>query len=415
MYFSDIVFWAVYFFSLYVSVFLLITFFEKRPPPKRLDTIPSVSVIVPAYNEEESIGKTLESLMNLDYPKDLLEIIVVNDGSKDKTQNIAEGFMQKEHHFKLLLINQKNLGKGAALNEGIKRAKGDFVACLDADSMVRSDTLKEMMRYFYEGDIAAVSPLMKVYQPKTILQRLQALEYLLYGFLKCIFSSMNSIHVTSGPFSIYRKSAIQKIGGFDEKTIVEDQEICYRIQRNHYKILQSTTGEVLTIAPKNLSELYNQRCRWFKGSVITIYQYRDMLLNKKYGDFGIFQLPTLVMGLILPFITVTLFFKYFISPIITKISNLFLLNFNIYIPRYTAVELKSLLLMYDYTKIFIIILIFAIGIYWMLKGFKNGSEKLSAYQIIPLLLYFVVYYIILSFIWVGSMFELLVLKRVKRW
>jgi len=415
MYLSDIVFWAVYFFSLYVSVFLLITFFESRAPPKRLDALPTVSVIVPAYNEEESIGKTLESLMKLDYPKDLLEIIVVNDGSKDNTQKVTEGFLRKENPFKLLLINQKNSGKGAALNNGMSRAKGEFIACLDADSMVRSDTLKEMIRYFYDGNIAAVSPLMKVYQPKTGLQKLQALEYVLYGFLKCLFSSMNSIHVTSGPFSIYRKSAIQKLGGFDEKTIVEDQEICYRIQRNHYRILQSTAGEVFTIAPKNIRELYNQRCRWFKGSAMTIYQYRDMLFNKKYGDFGMFQLPTLVMGLILPFVTVTLFFKYFIFPVITKISNLFLLNFKIYLPRYSIVELKSILLTYDYMKVFIVLLVFAIGLYWMLKGHKNASERISISQIIPLLLYFVAYYIILSFIWVGSMFELLILKRVKRW
>lgn len=415
MYFSDIVFWAVYFFSLYVSVFLLITFFESRAPPKRLDVLPTVSVIVPAYNEEASIGKTLESLMKLDYPKDMLEIIAVNDGSKDGTQKIVEGFLHKENPFKLLLINQKNSGKGAALNNAISRAKGEFVACLDADSMVRQDTLKEMIRYFYDNRIAAVSPLMKVYRPKTILQKLQALEYLLYGFLKCIFSSMNSIHVTSGPFSIYRKSTLHALGGFDEKTIVEDQEICYRIQRNHYKILQSTSGEVLTIAPLNLKELYHQRCRWFKGSAMTIYRYRDMLLNKEYGDFGMFQLPTLVMGLILPFVTVMLFFKYFISPLITDISNLFLLNFNIYFPRYTLVEIQSILLTYDYTKIFIIALVFAIGVFWMVKGYKNASEKISLYQIIPLLLYFVVYYIILSFIWVGSMFELIVLKRVKRW
>lgn len=415
MYLSDVVFWAVYFFSLYVSVFLLITFFESRAPPKRLDALPTVSVVVPAYNEEESIGKTIESLMKLDYPKDMLEIIVVNDGSKDNTGKIVEGFLHKNNPFKMLLLNQKNSGKGVALNNGIAHSNSEFVACLDADSMVRSDTLKEMIRYFYDPSIAAVSPLMKVYQPKTMLQKLQALEYLLYGFLKCVFSSMNSIHVTSGPFSIYRKSTLQKLGGFDEKTIVEDQEICYRIQRNHFKILQSTAGEVLTIAPKNISELYNQRCRWFKGSAMTIYQYRDMLFNKKYGDFGMFQLPTLVMGLILPFVTVTLFFKYFVSPIITSISNLFLLNFKIYLPKYTLIEIQSVLLTYDYSKIFIIAIVFAVGLFWIMKGHKNASEKISIYQIIPLFLYFIVYYIILSFIWVGSMFELLVLKRVKRW
>lgn len=415
MYLSDIVFWAVYFFSLYVSVFLLMTFFEERPQLKKLNTLPTVSVIVPAYNEMESIEKTLNSLMALAYPKEKLEIIVVNDGSTDGTQNIVEEFLHRKNQFKIILINQKNSGKATALNNGISRSGSEFVACLDADSMVRKDTLNEMVKYFYEKDIAAVAPVMKVYNPKTMIQKLQSLEYILYTFLKDIFSSMNSIHVTPGPFSIYRKSAIQKIGGFDEKSIVEDQEIGYRLQKNQYRILQSTSGEVLTIAPKNMKELYGQRCRWFKGSVITMIQYRDMFLNKKYGDFGMFQVPTLVMGLILPFVTIVLFFKYFISPIYTSLSNLYLLDFRIVLPELSLFELKSSLLSYDYAKIFIIIIVFSVGIFWMIKGHKNANEKISLHSVPTLLLYFIAYYILMSFIWAGSMADLIFLRRVKKW
>ncbi|VVB61385.1 Glycosyltransferase AglI [uncultured archaeon] len=415
MYFSDIVFWAVYFFSLYVSVFLMLTFLEKPQDFRKLKILPSVSVVVPAYNEEGSIGKTIESLMKLDYPKDRLQIIVVNDGSADNTRNIVEQFLRRQSPFRLMLLNQENSGKAAALNNGISHAEGEFVACLDADSMVRPDTLKEMVGYFHDKKVAAVAPVMKVYEPKTILQRLQALEYILYAFLKTIFSSMDSIHVTPGPFSIYRKSTIIEIGGFDESSIVEDQEIGYRIQKNQYRILQSTTGEVFTIAPKNLKELYNQRCRWFKGSAITILKYRDMFFNRKYGDFGMFQIPTLVMGLILPFVTVVLFFKYVVSPIIDYISNLYLINFRIILPKFTLLELQTSLITYDFAKIFIIAAVFSVGIFWMVRGHKNANEKLSFYSAVPLLLYFIVYYILISFIWVGSMFELLVLRRIRRW
>ncbi len=415
MYLSDIVFWAVYFFALYVSVFLLMTFFEERPKFKRLNVLPSVSVIVPAYNEGESIEKTLSSLMALDYPREKLEIIVVNDGSNDCTQNVVERFLHRKNPFKIISINQKNSGKASALNNGISRSSGEFVACLDADSMVRKDTLNEMINYFYENDVAAVAPVMKVYGPKTMIQKLQSLEYILHTFLKNIFSSMNSIHVTPGPFSIYRKSAILKIGGFDEKSIVEDQEIGYRLQKKQYRILQSTTGEVLTIVPKNLKELYLQRCRWFKGSAITIYQYRDMLLNKKYGDFGMFQIPTLVMGLILPFITVVLFLKYIISPIITYISNLYAIGFNIVLPKITILEIQSSFLSYDYAKIFIMLIVLSVGVFWMVKGHKNANEKLTPYTLLPLLLYFIAYYIVLSFIWAGAMFELIFLRKYKRW
>lgn len=412
---TDIVFWAVYFFSVYTAVFLLITFFEQeRFRVNRLKRLPAVSIIVPAYNEESTIESTLQSLFTLDYPKKLLEIIVVNDGSKDNTESAVKGIISRGTPFKTILISQKNKGKGAALNSGIAKSSSEFIACLDADSIVRKDTLKKMISYFGDENVAVVTPIMKVYDPKTMIQKLQFLEYILFAFLKNIFTYLDSIHVAPGPFSIYRRKTILDLGGFDEESLVEDQEIGYRLQKYHYRILQCRAGEVLTIAPKTVKELYYQRCRWFKGSAMTLYKYRRMIFNKDYGDFGTFQLPTLVVGLLMPFVTIAIFLRYITVPIIEYINKVYLVGFSIDLSWWLS-DMHLKLLFYDYSKLFVVAVALSVGLFWMVKSHKNANEKLSAINVLPLLLYFLAYYIILSFICVCSMFELLVLRKKGRW
>ena len=114
---------------------------HKTPPP--LKNLPFVSVIVPAYNEEGTITNTLLSVFALNYPKEKLEVIVVNDGSTDRTNEICEVFRKRGE---IILINQENKGKGAAMNAGARAAKGEFVVCLDADSEPHPDALMKMLR-----------------------------------------------------------------------------------------------------------------------------------------------------------------------------------------------------------------------------------------------------------------------------
>ncbi|MCK5333113.1 MAG: glycosyltransferase, partial [Candidatus Aenigmarchaeota archaeon] len=113
---KDLIFWAMYFISFYMSVFIILTLFERkiRNNPIQIGALPSVSVLVPAYNESESISRTLDSLLALNYPKDKLEIVVINDGSTDSTKEIVESYIKKG----VVLINQKNKGKAAAMNNG---------------------------------------------------------------------------------------------------------------------------------------------------------------------------------------------------------------------------------------------------------------------------------------------------------
>ncbi len=415
MLWSDVIFWTVYVFLIYCAVFLLLTLLLEgdKIEKKRWKELPSVSVIIPAYNEEKTIAKTIESVLKLDYPKDKLKVIVVNDGSTDRTLEIAKKYEEAG----VLVLSQENKGKAAALNHGLKHVDTEFVACLDADSFVRKDTLKKMIVYFTNDMVSAVCPLMKVNNPKNLLQKLQWLEYILYAFLKKIYAAMNSVHVTPGPFSIYRTSVVKKLGGFDESSIVEDQEIAWRMQRHHYIIRQSMEGEVLTNAPATLRQLYKQRRRWYVGSLQTIWKYRDMIFNRKYGDFGMFQTPTLLIGAaILPFVTVSITLRFLIYPVLKSTLRWYQVGFNIFPSLHSLwnrTEMMSVLFAYDYGKIFIILLLLIINMYWMYKAYKETGEKLEIYFIPALVLFFFAYYILLSFIWVFSILSMV--KKKGRW
>ena len=144
--FLDIILFSTYFILLFLSIFWLLVLFAPEEAKKtRLQRQPFFSAIVPAYNEEKSIQGTLQSLVNLDYPAEKMEIIVVNDGSTDKTKEIVERFMTEHPSRKIILLNQENKGKASAMNKGLAMAKGEFFACLDADSSVSSNALQVML------------------------------------------------------------------------------------------------------------------------------------------------------------------------------------------------------------------------------------------------------------------------------
>src|SRR3989344_403136 len=130
----------------------LVTYYKNKPEIKE-STDKKVTIIIPAYNEEKSIEKTIKSALSLDYPKEKIEIIVVDDGSKDNTYEIAKRFAS-EHNPKVRIFTKKNGGKGTALNKGIKESTGEIIVTMDADTAVNADALKKMIGFFSEKDVA---------------------------------------------------------------------------------------------------------------------------------------------------------------------------------------------------------------------------------------------------------------------
>lgn len=266
---------------------------------------PKVSIIVPAFNEEGKIGQTIQSLKRLTYPS--YEVIVISDGSTDGTSDEVRTTIGGDKRFRFL-DNKKNKGKAACLNEGIRTARGTYVAGMDADSVVDRAILEKTLPYFEEEDVGAVTVTVEVTKAKGLLHRIIDIEYTigLSLFLK-VFSLFNCVFVTPGPFSIYRKKVLEEIEGFDEQNITEDLEIAYRIHKAGYQIRNCLEAKVYTIVPPTFKQVYVQRKRWYSGAIQTLFKHRDLPFKRQYGLFAYFvpfNYLLVALGLIL-FVTTT--------------------------------------------------------------------------------------------------------------
>ena len=398
------------YFGLYTTIYFLLILIQNKdkvnnPIPKR---IPGVTVIIPAYNEENTIIKTVQSVIGLDYPKNKLKIIVVDDGSTDKTAEVVDNYLKDiKTKVKIKLIRKENGGKASAVNVGIKNSKTEFIATLDADSFVDKNALKNMIGYFNDKDVMAVTPSLKVYKPKTILQKIQFTEYLFGIFLRKVFSFVNSIHVTPGPFSIYRVKFFNKHGYFDEGNITEDIEIALRIQSNNYKIENSIDGNVYTVAPRTFKPLLRQRIRWYKGLLDNLLRYKHMF-SPKYGELGMFFLPAaLVSTFIAMSIPLFLFFKYIVDAK-AFLSNLFMINFDILPMLRFRIDPFFINTRFLFVLSMLSLLAFVIIILFTKKFSK---EKLSI--AIPLVSYALFYWILYGFWWISASITKLIKIRVK--
>src|SRR3989344_6596464 len=238
---DEIITYGLLFTALYFEVFLLITYFELKEGAKLLSgktnlspaRLPSVSVIVPVWNEEQTVLKTIYSLLKLDYPRHLLSIFVVDDGSTDKTWNVVQRFGRNNQ---ITLLQKPNGGKHTAVNFALEKIGSELVGCLDADSFVHPHALKLMIPHFDNLNIMAVTPAMKVHNANGVIQLMQKVEYGWAILLRQIFSHLNAQYVIPGPFSILRMKVFRQIGFYKQAYNTEDMEMALRMQANGYKI-----------------------------------------------------------------------------------------------------------------------------------------------------------------------------------
>ena len=300
------------FVSLFFEVFLLITYLEVRSELEAEDKIlsnprcsenlsPSTTVIVPCFNEEKTVAATVKSILKLDYPREKLSIILVNDGSTDGTFKILNRFKK---HPQITILDKQNGGKHAAVNLALESVNTELVGCLDADSFVTPEALKKIIPHFDNVSVMAVIPSIKVYEPLNVLQQIQGIEYSWSIFLRRMLSSMGALYVTPGPFSIFRSRVFKELGGYKYAHMTEDMEMAMRLQKNGYKIVNSHGAHVYTVAPATLKGLIRQRARWSYGFLNNSYDYREMLFNKKYGNIGVFIMPIAIFSMFSAFVLV---------------------------------------------------------------------------------------------------------------
>ena len=262
---------------------------------------PFVSVIVPAYNEERVIEGTIRSLLNSDYDK--FEIIVVDDGSQDRTSEVVREHFADESLVRLFTV--PNAGKASALNFGLRYAQGDIVVALDADTQFPAETIRALARRFVDPEIGAVAGNAKVGNRINIVTRWQALEYITSQNMdRRAFASLNCITVVPGAVGAWRRELIEQCGGFSSDTLAEDQDLTLRIRKLGFKIGYEERAIGWTEAPDKLRMLARQRFRWGYGTLQCMWMHRDVLFRPRYGALGFVAMPNVwIFQILFPLIS----------------------------------------------------------------------------------------------------------------
>ncbi|HUY05384.1 MAG TPA: glycosyltransferase [Candidatus Paceibacterota bacterium] len=287
------------FLAIFFESFVLVTLLSKPARAARArvpgEAAPTVAVIVPCWNEATTVAATCESLLALDYPVDKLEIILVDDGSTDATPAAMAPFAA---HPQVRVVRKENGGKHTALNAGIAMTEAEFIGCLDADSFVDPAALREIVPCFAEPKVAAVTAAMSIHQPKNMLQHMQNAEYTFGITLRHTLASINGLYVTPGPFSFYRRSTVNELGGFRHGHQTEDMEMALRLQHAGYEIENAPRARVYTKSPDTLLALIKQRTRWTSGFLRNVLgEYRSLIGSRKHGVLGMLVLPTAVIAI----------------------------------------------------------------------------------------------------------------------
>ncbi len=264
---------------------------------------PWVSVIIPAYNEALSIQATVESVLANTYPH--YEVIVVDDGSSDKTSAIVRQIIRANPASRLKLVRQNNAGKSHALNNAlINHSRGSLVMCLDADSRLAADGLERAVQHFrHNPKLVALASNMKIAGKPSVLSVAQRLEYIVANRFKRSLSVLRMEYIIGGIGSTFRKSYIKRIGYYDTDTMTEDidlsMKIINRMGNTTYKIDYGYDVHTYTQAVPNFKDLIKQRFRWKYGRMQTFYKNRSLFFsrNRKHSKLLThLQLPYAVYG-----------------------------------------------------------------------------------------------------------------------
>lgn len=332
--------------------------------------VPPVTLIAPAHNESAGCLESVRSLLELEYP--IYEILVVNDGSVDDTLElllaafdleladrapVAEmpvrplrGLYRSSRHPKLWVLDKENGGKADALNAGLNLCRTPLYCALDLDSLLERDALQRLVRPFIaDASVAAVGGIVrlangcvvragKVVQvrlPRNLLAKLQVVEYL-RAFLagRVGWSETGAVLVISGALGMFRRDLVIRAGGYAHDTVGEDMELVVRLHRHTREVGEAARIQFIpdpvawTEAPETLRGLGNQRDRWQRGLVDSLWRHRRMLLNRRYGRIGLVAYPYFFfLEMLGPLVEVVGYIVFAISLIVGIVSSAYMMAF----------------------------------------------------------------------------------------
>ena len=237
---------------------------ERQSEPPESQEYPFVSILVPAFNESVMIEKALKGALSLDYPR--FEVVVVDDGSSDDTLARALRLSRLYGKDRIRVMSQANAGKAVALNRALAAARGEIVVCMDGDSRLTADTLRRGVKHFRDPSIGAVAGNVKVVNRRNMLTRLQSLEYIEgLNMVRAAQATLFGVYIVPGPIGLFRRSALQEIGGYRSDTFAEDCDLTLRLLFRGWKMKYEPLAISWTEAPETLAALIKQRYRWTRG------------------------------------------------------------------------------------------------------------------------------------------------------
>ena len=298
--------------------------------------LPSVSLIVPARNEEKVVGKCIKSLLDLRYPKDKLEIIAAIDGSSDKTFEICKSFGRR---IRVIKSSPKSC-KGDALNNVLPKTKGEIIGIYDADCIVDRNCLRKVVKHFSDKKVAGVCGNLKSHnKDQSIIAKSLALETNFISFIEYFLNGLGANTHFFGKNMFIRKDALMKVGGFDTQTLVEDIEMSLKMKEHGYKTVFEPDAIAWNEEPPSFKSFFKQRIRWARGS-IRMLKYKRRAGKKFLSDLmhGVyFYVPP--FGLITA--TILAIFLYFSLPLFLTAPILGLFLFTMSLLVYSRIKFKE--------------------------------------------------------------------------
>ena len=339
---------AFYFLMIYVLTYAQNRkqMYETIEPEKIL----SLSIVIPCFNEEKSIAKNIEAFLASDY-KGLKKLIIVDDCSTDNSYEIIKKYAKKYPRV-IALQTPKNTGRASgAKNFGIEYVKTKLIGFSDADSLPNKNAISKMVGFFNDPEVGGVTSRVFVNSPKNYLTKSQAIEYKIIAFTRKLLGFLDSIYVTNGPLSIYRKKAFDQTGGFDENNLTEDIEVTWHLVSKGWKIHMSIPAIVRSYVPTTIKTWFHQRIRWNVGGIQTVAKYRKKFFQ--CGMLGLFIMPFFMFSWFLG-ITGLFFLTY-------RLTKYVMMKF--LVAKYSVASQVALVSMNDFNLNPSILFVFGIGLF----------------------------------------------------
>jgi cellulose synthase/poly-beta-1,6-N-acetylglucosamine synthase-like glycosyltransferase len=285
-----------------VGLFAIIDRLFKPRPRVDVNYLPRVAVLVPSYNEEKVIVRTIRSVLNSDY--DNLRVIVIDDGSKDRTAEVArEAYPKEIAAGRVLVLEKPNGGKAAASNFGLDHVDEEIYVGIDADTVIANDAISKLIPHFQDPKVGAVAGNAKVGNRVNLWTRWQALEYITsQNFERRALDLFNVVTVVPGAIGAWRTTAVKKAGCYPVNTVAEDADLTMSLLEQGLKVVYEDRSLAFTEAPIDAKGLMRQRFRWSFGTLQAVWKHRAAFTRNK--AMGFFALPNiLIFQMLLPLVS----------------------------------------------------------------------------------------------------------------